>query len=381
MNKIYFDNAATTPVRPQVVTAMTDILANHYGNPSSLHATGRDARALIDKAREQVASLLNAPARQIFFTSCGTESINWSVLSTTLHFGSGHLVTTQVEHHAGLHAFARAQKMGFEITYIAPDTNGMISADAVIQSLRPDTRLVSVMMANNEVGTIMPIAEISNICNQAGVWLHVDAVQAAGHIPIDVMALGVDMLSISGHKFGAPKGVGALYIKNGLPLKGFLLGGAQESNLRAGTENTAGIVGIGLAAEIAQSELESDARQHTIWRDQIISRMLEIPQTIVTGHPTIRLPGVASFCFPNIDSESILMLLDLQGIAASGGSACSAGACEASHVLTAMGLTHNESRGAVRISIGHDNTQEEMNVLLEKFPEIILKLRAMSPLV
>jgi cysteine desulfurase len=379
----YFDNAATTRVRPEVAEAVTSYIAESYGNPSSLYKMAQTNKNAVEKAREQVAGLIGAEGKEIYFTSGGSEADNWALKSVADMYSSKgkHIITSAIEHHAIIHTCQFLAKHGYEITYLPVDEDGKVSPEALEKAIRPDTILVSVMFANNEIGTIEPIAELCEVAHKHDVLFHTDAVQAVGHIEIDVKKLGVDLLSMSAHKFYAPKGVGALYIRSGLKLEPLIHGGAQEKNRRAGTENVAGIVGMGLAAELASKELKSEIERQTKLRDMLIDGILEqIHYTKLNGHRTDRLPGNANFSFRYVEGESILILLDMQGICASSGSACASGSLDPSHVLLAIGLPHEIAHGSIRFSIGHFTTEEEVKYVLEKVPPIITRLREMSPL-
>lgn len=378
---VYADNAATTAVHPSVREAMLPYFGTEFGNPSSLHQIGRRAAAVVGEARAKIASLLGCAADEIYFTASGTESDNWAIKSIArgLAKKGKHIITSKFEHHAVLHTLRALTKEGFEVTYLMPDNEGIISPDSVEAAIRPDTILVTVMYANNEIGTIQPIAEIAKVAHAHGVLCFTDAVQAVGHLPIDLSTLGVDMLSFSGHKIHAPKGIGALYVKKGTPLFPFVDGGGQEKNKRGGTENVAYIVGLAAALELAVKRLpESD--RITAMRDRLIDGILQIPRARLNGSRTARLPGTVNFSFPCIEGESLLFLLDAAGICASTGSACSSKSLEPSHVLLSIGLPIEEAHGSLRLSIGHDTTDADIAYILEKLPPIVARLRAMSPL-
>jgi cysteine desulfurase len=380
----YLDNNATTAVRPAVIEAMLPMFREEFGNPSSVHACGGGPRGRREEARARVADLLGCCPVEVVFTSGGTESDNHAIKGTAFALrGKGnHIVTSRVEHHAVLHTCRwLEERMGCRVTYLPVDGTGRVDPEAVRAALAPETVLVSVMAANNETGTLNPIREIAAVCHERGVLFHTDAVQAVGKIPVDVQSCGVDFLSLSGHKIYGPKGVGALYIREGVSIDPLIHGGGHEIGRRAGTENTAGIVGIGMAAELARLELEAEARQLAGLRDRLWERIrAEIPDVLLNGHPTERLPNTLNVSFPRIEAESALMLLDREGFAVSTGSACSSEDQEASHVLTAMGVGPIEARGSLRFSLGRENTPEDVERLMGHLPGIIAKLRAMSPL-
>lgn len=383
MRRVYMDNAATTSLKPQVLEAMMPYLAGNYGNASSLYQEGREAREAIERAREETARAINAKPEEIYFTSGGTEADNWALKGVAFakRDKGNHIVTTPIEHHAVLHTCDYLEKHGFEITYLPVDSDGLVNPDDVRKAIRPDTVLVSVMFANNEIGTVEPIAEIAAVCRERGVPFHTDAVQAIGHLPVDVEKMGVDLLSLSAHKFHGPKGVGALYIRKGIHLDPFVHGGGQERNRRAGTENVAGIVGLGAAIRLAVSSMPEVAPRVTALRDRLIEGVLEkVPEVKLNGHRTRRLPGNAHFCFRYIEGESLLLNLDLKGISASTGSACTSGSLEPSHVLLALGISHELAQGSLRLSLDEDNTLEDVEYVLEVLPEVVEKLRKMSPL-
>ncbi len=380
---IYLDNSATTPLKKEVLDAMLPYLTEHYGNPSSIYKIGQEAKAAIETAREQVAASLGAAAREIFFTGCGTEADNWAIKGAALAKSKlgKHIITSKIEHHAVLHTLQSLEKQGFSVTYLDVDEYGKISLDELRASIRPDTILITIMTANNEVGTIEPIAEIGKIAKEHNILFHTDAVQAIGSININVREMNIDLLSLSAHKFGGPKGVGALYVKNGVRPEIFMHGGAQERSRRAGTENVASIVGLGKAISIATENIESKAAKISAMRDRLIKEISEkIPYVKLNGHPTDRLPGNVNFSFEFIEGESLLLLLDLNGIAASSGSACTSGSLDPSHVLLALGLPHEIAHGSLRLSIGEVNTDEDIDRVLEVLPTIVQRLRDMSPL-
>ena len=383
MNRIYMDNAATTRVTQPVLEAMMPCLTDVYGNPSSVHAFGRDARRLLDEARARVAAALNAKPSEIYFTGCGTESDNWAVRGSAyaLKAKGNHIITSSIEHHAILHTCQQLEREGFKVTYLPVDEYGQVSAADVEKAITPETTLISIMTANNEIGTIQPIAEIGAIARAHGVRFHTDAVQAVGAIPVDVKAMNVDLLSLSGHKLHAPKGVGALYIRSGVRLERLMNGGAQERTQRPGTENMPSIVGLGRAIELATAHLDEKAAYVSALRDRLINGILEtIPDTRLNGHPTNRLPGNCNVSIRYIEGESMLLNLDINGIAASSGSACTSGSLDPSHVLLAIGLTHEVAHGSLRFSLNEDNTEEEVDYVIKSLGEVVRRLRAMSPL-
>lgn len=379
---VYMDHAATTYAAPEVVEAMLPYFSEKFGNPSSVYGIGQENKAAVDEARAKVAAAINAEPNEIYFTAGGTESDNWvlkGVAFANIRKGK-HIITTAVEHHAILHAAEWLQSQGFEVTYLPVDRYGMVSPADVEKAIRPDTILISVMYANNEVGTIQPIAEIGAIARAHGIYFHTDAVQAVGHVPIDVKAEHIDMLSLSGHKFYGPKGIGVLYIRRGVRIQNLLHGGAQESRHRAGTENVAGIVGLGAAIERAVAAMPEESARLTAMRDHMIRELLKIPASHLNGHPTQRLPNNVNITFEYIEGEGILLLLNMFGICASTGSACNSASLEPSHVLTAMGVPHEIAHGSVRLTLGERNTEEDVSYVLEKLPEVVRKLRSMSPL-
>ncbi len=389
MKRVYLDNAATTPVAPEVLDEMVPVLAEHFGNPSSIYAEGRDAHRLLEDAREKVAKAMNAEPSEVFFTGSGTEGDNWA-LRGVAHKNAKkgkHIITTAIEHHAILHTAKRLEKEGFDVTYLPVDDKGRVNPEDLKKALRDDTILVSVMSANNEVGTIEPIKELVEIVKEHNkdsktkTLFHTDAVQAFGNIPIDVKDLGVDLLSVSGHKIYGPKGVGALYIKKGTPIENLMEGGAQEKKRRPATENVASIVGFGKAAEIASENLEEHAEHLTKLRDRLIKGVLtRIPDSELTGDPVNRLPGNASFIFDYIEGEGILLSLDMVGVAGSSGSACTSGSLDPSHVLLALGLPAGRAHGSLRLTLGRDTTEEDVDYVVDQLVPIIERLRAMSPL-
>ena len=383
MDRIYMDNAATTAVSPAVLEAMLPYFTQCFGNPSSIHSTGRDARRAVDAARRQVAAALNAEPSEIYFTAGGSESDNWAIKGAAFARKNrgNHIITTAIEHHAVLHTCEWLEKQGFEVTYLPVDENGLVSVSDVEKAITDKTILITVMAANNEIGTIEPIAEIGKLAREKGILFHTDAVQAVGAVPVDVKAMNVDMLSLSGHKFHGPKGVGALYIRKGVRIDVHMAGGAQERGQRAGTENLAGIVGLGKAIELAVQELEGYMSRVSALRDKLISGILDkIPDVKLNGHPTNRLPNNVNVSFKYIEGEALLLRLDLAGIAGSSGSACTSGSLDPSHVLLAIGLPHEIAHGSLRLSLGTDTTEAEVDEVLEKLPQIVETLRAMSPL-
>ncbi|MBS5879682.1 MAG: cysteine desulfurase NifS [Clostridium sp.] len=383
MRKVYLDNAATTALSPKVLEQMMPYLTTIYGNPSSPHSFGQEARKGVDHARDQVAKALNALPEEIIFTGCGTESDNTVLFGVAERYAKkgNHIITTNVEHHAILHTCETLEKRGVEVTYLPVDENGMVTGEQVANAITDKTILVSIMFANNEVGTIMPIAEIGKVCRERGVLFHTDAVQAVGHVPIDVKAMNIDMLSLSAHKFHGPKGVGALYMKKGIRLPSYVMGGAQERNRRAGTENVAGIVGLGAAIALATQTLEESAARMTRLRDKLIAGIAQrIPEVKLNGHPTMRLPNNVNYSIKYIEGESILLMLDMNGIAASSGSACTSGSLDPSHVLLALGLSHEVAHGSVRLTLSDETTEEDIDYVLDVLPKVAERLRAMSPL-
>ena len=372
---IYMDNAATTAVRPEVLAKMLPYFTERYGNPSSIHGTGREASKAVERARKQVADAIGAQPGEIFFTSGGSESDTWAIRCASQK--GKHIITSKIEHHAVLHACAAMEKQGYEVTYLPVDGDGLIDPEDVKKALRPDTALVSIMTANNEIGTLEPIAQVGEIVQAAGVPFHTDAVQAAGAIPLDCSALHVDMLSLSAHKFHGPKGVGALYVRKGTKLGRLIYGGAQERGLRAGTENGPAIVGMGEALSLAANELPSAAKRVLALRERLINGLLrEIPECRLNGHRTLRLPGNVNVSLRHIEAKALLACLDLVGIACSSGSACTSGSLDTSHVLLAIGLPDEIARGSLRLSLGAENTAEEVDAVLRVLPGIVRELRS-----
>ncbi len=383
MKRIYLDNAATTALSPKVLEAMMPYLTEIYGNASSPHWFGQEARRGVEAAREKLAKALGADPSEIVFTGGGTESDNTALFGAAEKYKKkgNHIITTNVEHHAVLHTCEALEKRGYEVTYLPVDEYGLVTPEQVAAAITDRTILASIMFANNEVGTIMPIPEIAKVCREKGVLLHTDAVQAVGHIPVNVKGMGIDMLSLSAHKFHGPKGVGALYLKKGVRLPSYVVGGEQEKGRRAGTENVAGVVGLGAAIELAVANMDENAARMTRLRDKLISGIFEtIPEVKLNGHPAKRLPNNANVSIKYIEGESILLMLDMHGIAASSGSACTSGSLDPSHVLLALGLPHEVAHGSVRMSLSDDTSEEEIDFVLKALPEIVKKLRFMSPL-
>lgn len=381
--KIYMDHAATTPVRKEVLEEMLPYFTEYYGNASGIYGIAKESKKAMEKAREQVAAAIHAQPSEIYFTAGGSESDNMALrgVAEALKNKGNHIITTKIEHHAILHTCEYLEKHGFRVTYLDVDADGKVSVDDVRAAICPETILISVMFANNEIGTIEPIAEIGKLAHEKGIYLHTDAVQAMGHVPIDVEEMHIDLLSISGHKLGAPKGIGAIYIRKGVRITPLIFGGAQEKKMRAGTENIPGIVGLGKAVELAAAELPETRAKLEKMRDRLIKGILEaIPYSKLNGHPTDRLPGNCNISFEFIEGESMLLLLDALGVAASSGSACTSGSLDPSHVLLAIGLPHEKAHGSLRLTLDTDNTEEEIDFILEKLPQIVARLREMSPL-
>lgn len=390
---VYADNAATTSVHPRVLAEMLPYLGEFYGNPSSLYSKGQQVFTLLEGARARIAAILGCEAREIYFTGCGSEGDNWAIKGAVDAYlqknkvSTCHVITTKIEHHAVLNTCKALEKKGIAVTYLDVDHDGKVDPDDVIKNLRDDTCIVAVMYANNEIGTIEPIAEIGekikeyNEKNKKKVLFFTDAVQAVGHIPVDIKTLHADMLSLSGHKFRAPKGIGALYIKSGVVIKSLIDGGGQERGKRGGTENVASIMGLAKALEIASEEMKDDNARLAMLRDELIYRLTtEIPEAQLTGHPTKRLPGTASFVFKYIEGESLLLLLDAEGICASTGSACSSKSLEPSHVLLAIGLPHEIAHGSLRLTLSHETTKEDIDYIVEKVKYVVQTLRNFSPI-
>jgi cysteine desulfurase len=381
--RVYLDYAATTPVRQEVLDVMLDIYKNEYGNPSSFYQEGQKAAKIVSNARDTVAACIGAQASEVYFTSCGTESDNWAIKGAAASLASKgkHIITSKIEHHAVIHPCEALAKQGYEITWIDVDQDGLVNPDDVRSAIRPDTILVTIMMANNEIGTVQPIGEIGKICKEKKVLFHTDAVQAAGALKIDVKDLNVDLMSFSGHKIYAPKGVGALYIRKGVRIANLLDGGAQEKNKRGGTENVAAIAGFAKAFELATTELEENSAKLSELRDSLMNQILaEIPYARINGHKSKRLPNNVNISFEFIEGESILLMLDFSGYSCSSGSACTSGSLDPSHVLLAIGLPHEIAHGSLRVTFGKDSRQEHVDNLVKDLKEIVKKLRDMSPL-
>lgn len=380
---VYVDNAATTQVDPAVAEKVVPCFTSVFGNASSIHEAGRKAKELLDTAREQVATALGAETSEIYFTAGGSESDNWAIkgVARANKNKGNHIITSKIEHHAVLHTCKALEKEGFEVTYLDVDEYGRISLEQLENAITDKTILITIMFANNEIGTIEPVEKIGEIAHKHGVYFHCDAVQAVGHVPVDVEKMHIDMLSMSGHKFNGPKGIGALYVRKGVRLQNLIEGGAQERNKRAGTENVPAIVGMAEALRLAVSEMDKHNENLIRMRDRIINEIIEnIPYVRLNGHPTERLPGNVNLSFEYIEGESLLLSLDLKGIAASSGSACTSGSLDPSHVLLAIGLTHEIAHGSLRITLGYENTDDEIDYLFSVLPEIVTRLRNMSPL-
>ncbi|WFA09656.1 cysteine desulfurase NifS [Tissierella sp. Yu-01] len=380
---IYMDNSATTALRKDVLDEMLPYFTEKYGNPSSIYSLGSLSKVAVEKAREQVAKVLNADKNEIFFTAGGSESDNWAIKGIALKNKSkgNHIITTKIEHHAVLHTCEFLEKNGFEVTYLNVDNDGLIDLNELKAAITDKTILITIMFANNEIGTIQPIEEIGKIAKDNNIYFHTDAVQAIGNLRIDVKEMNIDLLSLSAHKFYGPKGVGVLYIKKGTKIDSLIAGGAQERNKRAGTENVPGIVGLGKAIELAYENLDEKNDSLIELRERLISKIQEnIKYVRLNGHRTKRLPGNVNFCFEFIEGESLLLSLDMEGIAASSGSACTSGSLDPSHVLLAIGLPHEIAHGSLRLSLGIHNTEEEVDYVVEKLVEIVDRLRKMSPL-
>ena len=366
----------------KAIEAMTPYLKDVYGNPSSLHTVGQIAKERLEDARARIAKCLNCDPREVYFTSGGSEADNQAIRSAAINGarkGKKHIITTAFEHHAVLHTLRKLEKEGFEVTCLPVHSDGLINAEEVAAAIRPDTALVTVMFANNEVGTILPITEIGAVCRKAGVVFHTDAVQAVGHIPVDVQAQNIDMLSLSAHKFHGPKGVGALYCKRGIPLNSFVEGGAQERNKRAGTENLAGIASMAAALEEVCADMTENGKKLCALRDRLIDGLLKIPHSKLNGDRAQRLPSNVNICFEGIEGESLLLLLDAKGICASSGSACTSGSLDPSHVLLALGLPHEVAHGSLRLSLSEYNTAEEIEYIIKEVPKVVEYLRNISP--
>ena len=380
---IYMDNAATTAVSQEALETMMPFFRENFGNPSTIYSVGRNAKKELEIARERVAKALGASPKEIFFTSCGTESDNWAIKGAAfegLKKGKNHIITSKIEHHAVLHTVQYLEKKGFDVTYLDVDSQGLVNPKDVENAITEKTALVTIMYANNEIGTIEPIEEIGKICKDKGVLFHTDAVQAVGHVPIDVKKQNIDMLSLSAHKFHGPKGIGALYIRKGVRIETFMEGGAQESGKRAGTENTAEIAALGKAIETACTEIEEKNSKLIKKRDKLISELLKIERSRLNGHREKRLPGNVNISFEGIEGESLLLLLDMAGICASSGSACTSGSLDPSHVLLAIGLPHEIAHGSLRLSLDESNTDEEIDFVIAEVSKAVKRLRDMSPL-
>ena len=380
--QVYADNAATTKISAVALQAMMPAFETYYGNPSSLHSVGQEAKELLENARERIARCIGCEAREIYFTSGGSEADNQAILSAArlgAKKGKKHIISTAFEHHAVLHVLEKLEKEGFQVTYLDVKTNHNITAQDVKNAIREDTCLVTVMYANNEIGSVLPIREIGAVCKEAGVIFHTDAVQAVGHLAIDVKKENIDMLSLSGHKFHGPKGVGALYCRRGIMLSNVIDGGAQERGKRAGTENLPAICGMVAALEESLSNLEENSAKVTALRDKLIAGLSQIPHCALNGDPQNRLPGNVSFCFEGIEGESLLLLLDMKGVQASSGSACTSGSLDPSHVLLAIGRIHDVAHGSLRLSLCEYNTEEEIDHILTVVPEVVAYLRSISP--
>ena len=385
MNKkiIYLDNAATTKTRPEVVEAMLPYFTEKFGNPSSVYGFASQNKEAVTEAREQIAKALNAQTQDVYFTAGGSEADNWALKAAMEAYKDkgNHLITTKIEHHAILHTCEYLEKQGCEVTYLDVDENGVVDLEQLKKAIKPTTVLISVMYANNEIGTVQPIKEIGQIAKEHGVLFHTDAVQAFGQLPIDVVTENIDMLSASGHKLNGPKGIGFLYIKKGLKLRSLIHGGGQERKRRAGTENVPGIVGFGKAVELAVAGMDAKIAKETELRDYMIERVLkEIPYVRLNGHRTLRLPNNANFSFQFIEGESLLIMLDMKGICASSGSACTSGSLDPSHVLLAIGLPHEIAHGSLRLTLSEETTKEEIDFTIEQLKAIVANLRNMSPL-
>ncbi len=380
---VYADNAATTRVSDEVLEAMLPYFTEQYGNASSIYALGRNARKVVELSREKIASAIGALPSEIYFTSGGSESDNWAIRGVCEKLapkGKKHIITSVFEHHAVLHTCQALEKKGFEVTYIPVDEKGLINPDDIKKAMRDDTALVTIMFANNEIGTIQPIKEIADICHEHKVLFHTDAVQAVGNVEINVKDMGIDLLSISGHKIHAQKGIGALYIRKGIVIPNLIYGGAQEKNKRAGTENTAGIVGFAKAMEIACADIPAKIEKVTAMRNRLIDGILKLPRTRLNGDRDKRLCGNCNISIEGVEGESLLLMLDLHGICASSGSACTSGSLDPSHVLLALGLKHEVAHGSLRLSISDETTDEDIDYILEVIPPVVKRLRDMSPL-
>jgi cysteine desulfurase len=382
LKTVYADNAATTFLSKYALEAMLPFLTEQPGNPSAIYSYGRTAKRAVEEARGKVAAAIGAKLEEIYFTAGGTEADNWAIKAVAeLKKSKGrHIISTAIEHHAVMHTLQHLEKQGYEATYLKVDSNGNISLDELRGAIREDTILITIMTANNEIGTILPVSEIGRIAREAGVLFHTDAVQAVGHVPLNVAEMNIDLLSLAGHKFRGPKGIGALYVKKGMRLPALLHGGGQERGVRSGTENVPGIVGLGAALEEAHAHMKANMTRITNLRDRLIEGILSIPYAHLTGDPKNRLPGSASFVFECVEGEALALVLDQNGICASSGSACSSGSLDASHVLLAIGLPRELAHGSLRLSLNEDNTEEAIDILLEKIPPVIARLRELSPL-
>ena len=380
---IYLDNAATTRVYPEVLEAMNPFFTEHYGNPAAFYSFASPAQKAVAEARGHVADLIGAKHDEIYFTGGGSESDNWAIKATAEAYKNKgkHIITSTIEHHAVLHTCEWLEKQGYEVTYVGVDADGVVKLEELEAAIRPDTILITIMAANNEIGTIQPLKEIGEIAHKHGVLFHTDAVQAFAHIPLDVDDMNIDMLSASGHKIHGPKGIGIMYIRKGVKILSFIHGGAQERRRRAGTHNVPGIVGMGKAVEIASERMEEQSASITKMRDYLIEQVLEkVPYARLNGHRTNRLPNNANFCFRFIEGEGMLILLDQAGICGSSGSACTSGSLDPSHVLLAIGLPHEIAHGSLRLTLSEDTTKEDIDYTVDKLSEIIARLRSMSPL-
>lgn len=381
--KIYLDHAATTPVRPEVLEAMLPYFTELYGNPSSIYEFATQSKVAVDEAREAIAKVLGANRQDIYFTGGGSEADNWAIKAAAEAYRDKgrHIITSKIEHHAVLHTCEYLERNGYEVTYLDVDENGIVKLSELERAIRPDTILISIMFANNEIGTIQPVEEIGRIAHAHGILFHTDAVQAFGQIPLDVDQMGIDMLSASGHKLNGPKGIGFLYIRKGLKLRSFIHGGAQERHRRAGTENVPGIVGMGKAVELAAATMQERAAQEAELRDYLMGRVLaEVPFVRVNGDRKRRLPNNANLSFQFIEGESLLIMLDMKNICGSSGSACTSGSLDPSHVLLAIGLPHEIAHGSLRLTLGHETTRDDIDYTVESIKEVVAKLRSMSPL-
>ncbi len=379
---VYADNAATTAMSKTAADAMLPAMQELYGNPSSLHQKGREANMALLGARETVAHCLNADPKEIYFTGCGTEADNWAILEAArlgAEAGKKHIISDTIEHHAVLHTLKKLEKQGFEVTYLPVHENGLVRLGELEAAVRPDTCLVTIMFCNNEIGTLQPVREIGALCREKGILFHTDAVQAVGHVPVDVQKDNIDMLSLSGHKFHAPKGVGALYCKKGVKLKNFIEGGAQERGRRGGTEAIPAILAMAAALRESCGHLTENMEKVTAMRDKLIDGLSKIPCARCNGDPEHKAPGIVSFCFEGVEGESLLLRLDLAGICASSGSACTSGSLDPSHVLLALGLPHEIAHGSLRLSLCEYNSMEDVDYILEQVPEVVRTLRQMSP--